>query len=491
MKRTIISIFLAASIAGHAYSQNAGDALRYSRQFTGGTARFMAMGGAFGALGADFTTISTNPGGLGLYKSSDFVFTPSIHVGSSTSLYNGNEGSDSRTNFAVGNVGYVATRKLSSRANAPGFRYVQFAMGLNRINDYNRRYVMQGANMENSLLDTYVEYADGIFYRNIEDNIKGEYGYDLQPAWYTWLLDTYDTINNIYFSPIPNGGTMQQKVVDQWGSMNEWSFSFGANYEEILYIGMSFNIPWIRYFERSTYSEVDVADTIGIDFDSFYIDDRLETRGTGFNFKFGFILRAANFLRIGGSMHTPTWFNMRDYWDRYTESYFDNGDSYYFTSPSGYYRYKLTTPLRLQGSLAILFGKHGLISGEYEFVDYSSAKFNSYEYAFNNENNDIKESYEKGHNIKVGTEWRTGPLSFRAGYNYYSSPFKAGLNDGSINAYSGGIGIKEKFYYIDFAYVYSVSDEDYYFYGSNNTMPNPVENELIDHRFLITVGMRF
>ena len=489
MKKYIFTLFIATLVSIQGYSQNADDALRYSQLFTGGTARYMAMGGAFGALGGDFTVLSTNPGGLGIYKSSEFTFTPSVHVGSSNSIYNGYAGSDSRTNFAVANAGYVYTKRLSSRANQPGFRHFQFAMGINRLNDFNRRMIMAGDNTENSLLDTYVQYADGIYYKDIENNRGGLYGFDLYPAWWTYLLDA-DTSASTYFSPIPNGGIQQRKIVEQWGSMNEWTFGFGTNYQDILYLGMSLNIPWIRYFERSTYSETDIADTI-YDFNSFNIYDRLETRGTGFNMKFGFILRPADFIRIGGAVHTPSWYNMRDYWDRNMESYFDNGDFYSQASPYGSYRYKLTTPLRLQGSLAFIIGTHGLISGEYEYVDYSSAKFRSYDYGYFDENNDISTSYVKGHNYKLGTEWRSGAFSFRAGYAYQNSPYSSGINDGALTAYSGGIGYKEKFYYIDFAYVFTRKAEDYYFYGTENINVNPVENELTDHRFMITFGTRF
>lgn len=490
MKRYLIITIIATLTVYSGYSQNAGDALRYSRLFTGGTARFMSMGGAFGALGADFTVLSTNPGGLGVYKSSELSFTPSVHVGSTNSVYNGYAGQDSKTNFAVGEAGYVYTTKVNSRKNQSGFRYFQFAMGVNRLQDFNRRMVMTGPNTENSLLDTYVEYADGTFYRDIEDNRGGLYGFDLYPAWWTYLLDAADTISNQYYSPIPNGGTMQRKAVEEWGSMNEWNFGFAANFEEVLYIGMSFNIPWIRYFQQSYYNETDVADTI-YDFSSFNVYDRLETRGTGFNLKFGLIYRPADFIRIGAAVHTPTWYNMRDYWDTYMESSFDNGDFYTQASPYGSYNYKLTTPFRFQGSLAFLFGKYGLISGEYEYVDYSNAQLRSYDYGFYNENNDISASYTKGHNIKVGTEWRTGPFSFRAGYRYENSPFQAGINDGSINSYSGGIGYKQKYYYIDFAYVYTVSNEDYYLYGTENIKVNPVANELKDQRFMLTFGARF
>ncbi|MEN8225552.1 MAG: hypothetical protein ABFS05_09365 [Bacteroidota bacterium] len=490
MKQYLISTIIVVSMSLHGMGQNAGDALRYSQQFMGGTARYMAMGGSFGALGADLSVLSTNPAGLGMYKSSDFSLTPSVYVGSSSSLYNGFSGSDSRTNFAVANAGYVITKKLQKKADEPGFRYVQFAMGINRLNDFNRRMVMQGENTENSLLDTYVEYANGIDYRDIEDDYNGMYGFDLTPAWWTFLLDIDDTNTNTYYSPIPYGGTLQRKLIDQWGSMNEWNFSMGTNYGELLYLGMSFSIPWIRYYERSTYSEIDIADTI-YDFDQFNIYDRLETKGTGFTFKFGFILRPTDFIRIGGAMHTPTWYSMKDSWNSSTESFFDNGDYYKESSPYGNYKYTLSTPMRLQGSLAFLFGTYGLISGEYEYIDYSTAKLRAYDYSFFSENNDIAVSYGKGHNYKVGTEWRSGPFSFRAGYAYYNSPYQDELNDGSKNAYSGGIGFKDKFYYLDFAYVYTKSVEDYYLYGTNNISVNPVVNELTDHRFIVTLGTRF
>ena len=498
MKKYLITLFLATLIPAWAITQNAVDALRYSQLYTGGTARYMSMGGAFGALGADFTTLSTNPGGLGIYKSSEFTFTPSIHTGRTNStsggynsygIYGDYETSDSRTNFAVGNAGYVFTTRMGSKASKDGFRYFQFATGINRLNDFNRRYNMQAENIENSLLDTYVEYADGIYYKDIEDNRGGLYGFDLYPAWWTYLLDA-DTATSNYFSPIPYGGTLQRKIIDQWGSMNEWTFGFATNYHDILYLGMSFNIPWIRYFERSTYNETDIADTI-YDFNSFNIYDRLETRGTGFNFKFGFIVRPVDFLRIGGAVHTPSWYNMRDYWDRTMESYFDNGDYYYQASPYGNYQYKLTTPMRLQGSIAFIIGRYGLISGEYEYVDYSNAELSAYDYGFYNENNEIKASYGKGHNFKVGTEWRNGPYSFRAGYAYQNSPYVNGINDGALSAYSGGVGYKTQYYYIDLGYVYTRKTEDYYFYGTENIQLNPVVNDLIDHRFLLTFGTRF
>src|ERR1035438_4467302 len=82
------------------------DALRYSQMFPGGTARSMAMGDAFGALGGDFSCLSMNPAGIGLFRKNEFTFTPSILDMRTSSTYLGQTSDDSKYNFNLSNVGY-------------------------------------------------------------------------------------------------------------------------------------------------------------------------------------------------------------------------------------------------------------------------------------------------------------------------------------------------------------------------------------------------
>lgn len=49
------------------------DANRWMGSDLNGTARFVGMGGAMGALGGDITTMGTNPAGIGIYRSNDFM----------------------------------------------------------------------------------------------------------------------------------------------------------------------------------------------------------------------------------------------------------------------------------------------------------------------------------------------------------------------------------------------------------------------------------
>jgi hypothetical protein len=493
MKKILIISALIMTAASTALSQTSEDALRYSRIDIGGTARYMGLSGAFGAVGADFTTASTNPAGLGLYKSSEFINTPAVHIGNVQSLYNGTSGSDSRTNFYLGNIGLVMTSKVKSNPNKPGFKYVTFATGLNRLNDFNRRYDMAGTNTTNSLLDVYVHDANGTNYTEFEKDPA--YGpFDLSLAWWTYLLDLANpNIEDQYVSPISAGNKLQTKSIDSWGSMNEYVFSFATNYNDRLYLGMTFGIPFIRYYESSVYTESDITKS---DLNYFTRVESLETHGSGFNIKLGFIYRASDWFRIGGAFHSPSWFgNMRDYWQVTMISQFNtpdnNGETKYVeNSPSGTYDYNLTTPLRAQGNIAFIIGNIGLVSADYEFADYASASFHAPDYNFNEENTSIQSSYAGTHQIRVGTEWRYKIFSFRAGGKYCTSPYQNNINDGSRFGFSGGIGLKQGWFFMDLAYAYRNMKDDYYFYNTPGISSGPVANTTIDHSILMTLGAK-
>jgi hypothetical protein len=491
MKKITLIILILFGVFVTLKSQNEVDALRYSRTTFGGTARYMAMGGAFGALGADFSTLSTNPAGIGLYKKSEFSFTPSLYFGKTNSEYNGFKSDDAKTNFNVSNVGMVFSTEPNNHERS-FLKNIQFGIGLNRINNFNNRMLIQGPNDVNSIVDTYVDNANGINYQDIENDPYGEYAFDLNLAWYDYLIDTIQGANNQYFGAvIPGKNKFQRKEVNSWGSMNEFVMAFGANINDRLYLGGAFAFPYIRYFEESLYSEEDSKNQMD-DFRRMNLYQDLETRGGGFNMKFGVIVRATDWVRIGGAIHSPTWFNsMRDYWYSTLSAEYDNGDYLVKNSPSGNYDYDLETPWRAMGNIAFIIAKVALISADYEFVDYSKAEFDGYDYGFYNENTAIKSKYEKGHNIRVGGEYKIGQLALRAGYAWYNSPFAPGINDGKKNYFTGGLGYRDKNFFVDLAYVYSMSNEDYYLYKSENVTVNPVKNKYITNNVLLTVGLRY
>jgi len=495
MKKLAIITALVLTAASTALSQTSAEALRYSQIDIGGTARYMGLSGAFGALGADFTLSSTNPGGLGLYKSSELTISPAVHIGNVASMYNGTSLTDTRSNFYLGNVGLVVTSKTKSNPNKPGWRYTSFATGLNRLNDFNHRYDMRSDNNVNSLLDIYVHDANGTNYTEFEaDNPVG--AFDLSLAWYDWLLDLKNPfVTNEYVSPIsPGTGKVQSKTIESWGSMNEYVFSFAGNYNDRLYLGMTLGIPMIRYFESSRYTE----SINNVDFSNLKYFNRLEnleTHGTGFNLKLGFVYRASDWLRFGAAFHSPSWYSMRDYYRvTMTADYYNSPDSAqtYFTrnSPSGSFEYELTTPWRLQGNLGFIIGNVGVISADYEFADYSVARYDDFYNDLDEANFSIENSYKGSHIIRIGTEWRYNIYSFRAGGKYFTSPYQNSINDGSKLGFSGGIGLREKWFFMDLAYTYADMKSDYYFYNASGFTSNAVENSIRNHSIVLTIGAK-
>jgi len=493
MKKIKIISLLVLSLGYTTISaQTAVDALRNSQITFGGTARYMGMAGAFSAVGADFSTLSTNPAGIGLYKRSEFTISPSVYWAKTSSAYNGSYNEDSKSNFNLSNAGIVIVHDIARQKPGSDWKNMQFGFGVNRYNNFNNRMRIEGPNMDNSLLTAYNDYADGTNYTNL---YTGQNAFDIGPAFDTYLLDTLPGETSQYRNAMPPDGVSQRKAMETRGSMNEFLFSIGGNYKDKLYIGATFGIPYTRYFEESVYTEDAMAEVVSYEeFRSFSVRNYLEARGAGFNFKFGLIYRVQDWLRISGAIHTPTWFGIHEEYNTRTDSYFDNGDSYYSKSPLGAYDYKLNTPWRAIGGLAFVIGKIGIISADYEYVDYGNAQFKSRNYYdswdnFQDLNYDIREYYAKTGNIRVGTEWRINSIMLRGGYALYGSPYKDGFNDGERTSFTGGLGFRDKFYSFDIAYVYTKTNEDYYLYDKQYV--NPAKNETVSNSIVATLGFRF
>lgn len=486
MKRLLLST-LGIIMSMFMLAQNETDALRYSYLMYGGTSRFVSMGGAFSSLGADFSTLSINPAGIGMYKSSEMMFAPQVNFSNASSTYNGHASEDSKAAIALSNIGLVFAGDISTTSDRPEWKNIQFGFGVNRAADFNNSCIMSGDNPDNSILDVYKYNADGYEYTNLSS-------FDTELAWNTWLLDTAGGSNN--YVKAFDGGVYQQKSTITSGGINEMVLSFGGNYNDKFYLGATMGFPYLRYIEDSYYKEIDNADTIPM-FNSLSINDEINTTGTGFNFKIGMIYRVTDWARISWALHTPTFYRLHDTYSRVIKSDLET-NTYESRSPQGVYDYKMTTPMRLIGGISFIIKKTGVISADYEMVDYSQARIRSTDpmYDFIDVNESITTSYGVAHNFKIGTEWVFRPFSIRGGFSYYASPFTNSLNDMSTTSIHAGFGIREKFYFIDFAYVYSMRSEDYYFYSPEiidklGMTLSPVKTDLVKSSFLVTLGLRF
>jgi len=470
------------------------DALRYSQIFPGGTARSMAMGGAFGALGGDFSCLSMNPAGIGLYRKSEFTFTPSLGDLKANSSYLGTSTDNSRFNFNISNGGYVGNYAIPN-ANPEGWQNVDFGIGYNRQNSFQSNITFQGVNNNNSLLDFFLGQVN-----TYNGTLPGDLGsgnvypFDASLAYNAFLINPINGDSMHYNSVLPNAGEIQKMTINTTGSMGEMVLSLGANYANKLYFGATLGIDFLNYNENSQYTEINQHDSIP-GFRKYDLNRTLNTSGNGINLKLGMIYRANDFLRFGLAVHTPTYYTMTDNYSATITSVFDSAN-HTFASPNGTFDYSFTSPLRVIGSIAFIINQVGAISADYEFLDYTSAQLSSNTFSFSDANAAIQQKYTAASNFRLGTEWKVSNIRLRAGYAYYGSPFTGSLAppngaNQTTNSFSGGIGVKENAISIDLGYVYSVTKQYYLPYALATQPVEGATNKLTNNVFVMTIGYRF
>ncbi|WP_297087729.1 outer membrane protein transport protein [uncultured Draconibacterium sp.] len=510
MKKNISIVLLVLFMPFFMQAQDLLDALRYSNIQVSGTARAGAMGNAFGALGGDFTSISINPAGLGVYRSSELTVTPKFTYGNIEGNYMNTMMEDTKYNFALNNLSYVTTIPTASRSEV-GLISINLGIGYNRLKDFNSNSLLGASGVTSSILDSWIEnsngenpYVDPGTYPFYDDLAIAEFGgVDLiyqEENSETWRSDIQI---NPYDDNIQNHPVAQRKSISREGSIDEYSFAVGLNFNHKVYMGATLGVTDIYYRESSTYEEWDDQNIIP-NFESLQFDEYLRTTGTGYNFKFGIIYKPINEIRLGASIHTPTFYDLHDFYhtEMYaTINYTDGTQDQEALSPLSNFDYRLNTPFRATLSGAFVIAKKGLISIDYEYVDYTSAKLRDGN--FIDANQEIKDVFKSVGNIRVGGELRaTNNLSLRAGYEYYPSAYNSNAlgndqfkADDKLSVYSTGLGYRFGSFTFDLAY--RITDMLQYElpYAAPASgiypVPEPAEYSGLTHDVMFTLGFKF
>ena len=478
-------------------AQNEIDALRFSETDWQGTARFMGAGRAFGAVGAEFSALNTNPASIGLYKRSDVTFTPmTISIYKNTSDYNGTSTLAQVVKYNIGSAGIVlAIPGVSSTL----WKKFQVGFGYNRINNYNNHFSIEGRSKGSTIGSDFAQAAKGLDARDVDHWPAGPGGDEAWFGWTSYLICRADTTTFTSYRAILEGVDLKHTTtVTRSGGNDEMVFSFGSNYDDMLFLGATLGVPFINFTENRVFREVNDEESDIQWFQNATITDKLSVRAAGINLKLGIIYQPFEFLRAGVAFHTPTYYgNVRDYFERLmTSRYYDldkEGKEFLANAEVSYanrFNYSLTTPLRAMANVVFIIQQRAFISAEYEFADYSMATMYSTSYNFSGENKNIQNMYGFSHIARVGAEFSVNQVfSIRAGYNYISSPYKNEINDGSKHYASAGFGFRTKSFYGDFAYAFTTSKEKYWMFDPN--FVNAVDNKFITHRIMLTMGVRF
>lgn len=484
------------------------DALRFSRsQSLFGSARVQGMGGVQTAIGGDMSAGVGNPAGLGLFRRSSFSFSPGFgSANTNTTFLEGNT-IDSKLNVNVNGFGLVLT-KIKDDILPDKWRGGSFAITFNRINNFQNQFSYEGINTQNSMGDYLAESAFGIDRNNLV--VASDSIFTLQElAFNTFLIDEYIDAPGEYYTLARDSnnqllGNLQQKeVINTRGAQYQWNFAYGGNYDDKFYFGVAMGVNTVNFKQVKEFKETvqyDANATPGLL--DFTIKDELEVKGTGINFTAGLMYRPVDFIRIGASVTTPTFYTLTENYKTSISANFDNFsyegvvlNNESFETVPGTFNYNLATPFKANAGIAVFFGKKGFISGDVELNSFNKTRLSggNSNFTFTGDNKTIQNIYKTVLNIKLGGEYRLNRLvRVRAGAALFDDPYNnVDQIDRKILHFTGGIGFRLPGATIDISVVNTRFNSAYVPYTlANGNHPNTTTKNSFTSA-VITAGFSF
>ena len=453
------------------------DALQYSFNPTLGTARSMAIGGAMGSLGGDINATLVNPAGLAFYRTNEVMITPSFYINNNSANYRTSPSTSSKNAFAIGNIGFVGgdptgTSKLSA-----------FSFAITQTANFNNTTYYKGLNNFSSGAEQYAEQVSksGLTLNGILN--APQYAYGAALAVYTYLVDTANGMVKTYPEDLIKNGQalLQENTIKTTGGITEISLGMAGNNQGKWYWGATIGVPIIAYSRNTQYKESDPSGDATNKFNYYILNNNVKTRGLGINLKLGVIYKPQEYVRLGFALHTPTFMNLTNtetadietdtegYKGKRSEnsSKFTNGNDIESS-------YTTTTSLRMIVSGSYVFREvedtrkqKGFVTAEIEYVNYSGSRFwapsdasvgtSSYYGALNSI---IRNYYKRSVlNFKIGGELKFNTIMARAGFAYYSNPYKDEALKANKTILSIGTGYRDKGIFIDLTYAYAIQKD--------------------------------
>lgn len=471
---------------------------------TTGTARFVAMGGSMGALGADVSLMGINPAGIALYRKNDMNLTGSFNIATNKSRYNSMLTKNDLVSVDLDNVGFVLTNKLEDDfslnvgVNYKGYKDAKRNFGMGGYEDFfSQQYVMRDL-YDNCPFDlnnmSYTMY-EGLTYNWLSLLAADAWLGDDQGNFLT------DKDGCVVWQP-----TSLEYYSEERGGVDAVDVNVAANIDDVFYFGLTLGFENVDYDRYSCYTESDDYGYI------YYLENGYRLQATGFNLKFGAIWRPFRYspFRVGLALHTPTWYEFTEHrWaaiDAFDDCHYDTRDEELFYDELCV-TYKARSPWRLVASAAYTFGSTLALNAEYELVDYSFAEYSSNYGTEKTQNYELDMNLQAQHIFRVGAELSLDDITLRAGYNYATAPFKKGAYKDMMNASVAdtsteymntlesqtatlGLGFKYKDIYFDIAYALRAQKADFYpFYDTDYVNP-PAKVDFLNHSVMATVGIR-
>ena len=468
-----------------------------------GTARYVGMGGAMEALGADISTISTNPAGIGLFRHSTINLSAGLISQSDAPSY----AKGDKTNLSFDQAGVVYS--VQTRKNS----HLNLAFNYHKSKNFN--YILAAANGLNNASQNKLTYEK---LRNEVFTSKDDATYNQLDHLYINNLLYDNTDETYYYYP----ASEFQMNREHEGYIADYDFSISGNIHDRVFLGLTFGIKDVNYKHYGEYAEA--LDNFAL---SVY-DDR-EISGTGFDVKFGAIFRPIETspFRIGLYVHTPTWYDLT------TSNYTTMSDGNESARMAETYDFKLYTPWKFGLSVGHTINNYLALGATYEYADYTAldtriidgSYYDGWDY-YDSSSSDkemkrhTEETLKGVSTLKLGAEYKPMPnLALRLGYNYISPKYE---NDGfkgvdvyspgsyyssatdytnwkSTNRITCGVGYQIDKFNVDLAYQYTAQKGNFHpftdYYDNNDATEDNIapatEVKNNRHQLLLTLGYHF
>jgi long-subunit fatty acid transport protein len=493
----IAGVNISDSLAQSGYFE---DALRFSHFRSTGSARITGMGGTQMSLGGDVSNIHGNPAGLGFFRRSEFSISPTFTNWISETNYLDQILAERTGNIAVPNLSIVLS-KVRNPLLSGSFKGGSFGLSFNRTANFNNQFgFFSDIEGNSSIIDFFLQDASGIPENQIENfGLTGL-------AYQSYLINpvAFDEDGNPINNPSEYdsfvlGFPFQDETVITEGGINQTSFSYGANFNNKLFLGASLGITSITFSSSKTYNEEFFEEPL----QNLSIQENLRINGIGANVNVGVIYKPIDIINLGLNFQSPTWYRLNEEYEARMVNMYNNYDFEEEDVVLGREEastslilgtYNLNTPLRVSGGLTYFIGKNGFISADVDYLDYSSSRLSSNDFNPSADNLEIQARYGTTLNFRVGGEFRYEIFRARAGYALYGDPFVNSDFDRSSQQITGGVGVKMRNFYVDLGISNLAYNQLYrsYSYIENGANVGPVSeiNNTITSGTL-TVGFNF
>jgi len=480
------------------------DALLFSQSnySLGSSARMQAIGGASVSLGGDISSAVSNPAGLGFFNKSVFSFSPSMnfsHSETEFSITNDEiiDRDDSfGNNFNLANIGAVINWG-KGRFTEDKFKGGSLAISVNRNGNFHLNRGYGGRNDENSIIDYYATDFGG----NIGQLAFDQYLVD------EVLVESNGELIAVGYQPYYAGdggrSPIQNETITERGSGYSTNIAWGGNYDDWFYFGGGIGFQTVNYEITKSFDEFSYQRTTDGQEDNFVnlLNEysQLDLRGAGVDFNVGVIIRPVNFMTIGVSYASPTYYSINSELitdltvDLQEGVVFDNGVDVGGIATVGVVEpseYTLQTPSKVRIGTSLFFGKSGFLTGDVEFVNHANSVINSNDFPTSEDNLAINEFYRSVMNIRVGGEYRIQSFMLRAGYSLFPSPYTdSNLNE--VTNLTFGVGYRTADYFIDLAIVNTERSISYVPYFVNDGFQPLAESDIQNMAVTATFGFNF